>query len=129
MFKKVVLICLLCGLTACVTVEPEKPLQIAGTVHFDSKLTLPHTSEAIIALVDLDNPGRVFETKQLKIYQQPLLFQFYVNKDLLSSEVNYGVVALIRTQEEILLQSYHRYPVINNEKHVVDIYLEPYVPL
>jgi putative lipoprotein len=129
MLKKVVLICLLCGLTACVTVEPEKPLQIAGTVHFNSKLDLPNTSEAVIALVDLDNPGRVFETKRMKIYQQPILFQFYVDKNLISSEVNYGVVALIRTQQEVLLQSYQRYPVIQNKKHMVDIYLEPYVPL
>ena len=129
MLKKILIVIITLYLSACVTVEPEKPLMISGAIGYKKEFDLPENAMVSIALVDLDKPGKIFEQKTFKVHQQPILFQLYLEKDSIDDDVNYGVVALIRSSNKILLQSYHRYPVINNERFMTEVQLKPFVPL
>ncbi|MBL6734572.1 MAG: YbaY family lipoprotein [Shewanellaceae bacterium] len=124
--KKIIL-CLswILVLSGCVAVKPEQPVVVSGAIGYVSNKVLPKNAMVTIALVDMDTPGAVISQKSFEVLTQPILFKFTLPADKIDDGINYGVVALISHNNNVLYQSYRRYPVISNKTFVAKLMLKP----
>lgn len=118
MLKRVVilLVCVL-SLSACVTVESEPPVIINGAAGYLEKINLPQGSKITIAIIDMDTPGAIIAQKSFDIARAPVPFKFILPPETVEENVNYGVVAMILYQNQVIFQTYDRFPIINNGKY------------
>ncbi|MCL1139029.1 YbaY family lipoprotein [Shewanella pneumatophori] len=123
MKKSVVLLCLIV-LTACVTVEEKPPVVVNGAAGYLERLALPQGSAITIAIIDLDTPGMIIAQKSFDIVRAPVPFKFLLPADSIDSSVNYGVVAMIQYQGQVIFQTYDRFPVINNDKYTTEVLMK-----
>ncbi|MBM7073288.1 YbaY family lipoprotein [Shewanella sp. 202IG2-18] len=122
--KKFFLMCCALFLTACVTVEPPKPVEVSGAAGYREKIALPMGSSMTIAVIDLDTPGAIIAQKNFNVAVTPVPFKFILPAKSVKDDVNYGVVALIKNGNKVLFQTYDRYPVINNGKNTVEVIMK-----
>ena len=122
--KKMMLMCFALILTACVTVEPPKPVVVNGAAGYLERVALPMGSTITIAIIDLDTPGAIIAQKNFNVATTPVPFKFILPAASIDKSVNYGVVALIKNGNKVLFQTYNRYPVINNGKNTVEVIMK-----
>ncbi|WP_162618087.1 YbaY family lipoprotein [Shewanella halifaxensis] len=123
MKKSIVLLCIML-LSACVTVEEKPPVVINGAAGYLERLALPQGSAITIAIIDLDTPGVIIAQKSFDIVRAPVPFKFLLPADSIDSSVNYGVVAMIQYQGQVIFQTYDRFPVINNNKYTTEVLMK-----
>ncbi len=122
--KKIILMFCALFLTACVTVEPPKPVVVNGAAGYLERVALPMGSTITIAIIDLDTPGAIIAQKNFNVATAPVPFKFILPAESIDNSVNYGVVALIKNGNKILFQTYDRYPVITNGKNKAEIIMK-----
>ncbi len=122
--KKLIIVCCAVFLSACVTVEPPKPVIVNGAAGYLERVALPMGSTITIAIIDLDTPGVVIAQKNFNVATTPVPFKFILPAESIDKSVNYGVVALIKNGNKVLFQTYDRYPVINNGKNTVEVIMK-----
>ncbi|MEC4726923.1 YbaY family lipoprotein [Shewanella sp. D64] len=120
--NSVLLLCLL--LTACVTVQETQPVIVNGAAGYLEKITLPQGCSITIAIIDLDTPGVIMAQKSFDIARAPVPFKFILPADTVKDDVNYGVVAMILYQGQVIFQTYDRYPVIGNDKFTTEVIMK-----
>lgn len=129
MLMKVKLFILLCltslAMSGCVTVKPEPPVIVNGAAGYLEKIVLPQGSEITIAIIDLNTPGVVIAQKSFNIARAPVPFKFLLPAQSIDKRINYGVVAMIKYQEQVIFQTYDRFPVINNDKYTTEVLMKP----
>lgn len=123
-FKFGFILCVFSVLSACVTVEPEKPVVVSGATGYLEKIALPRGSTINIAIIDLDTPGVILAQKNFNVAKVPVPFKFLLPADAVKDDVNYGVVAMITQNGRALFQTYDKYPVINNGQHTVAVIMK-----
>ncbi|ACA87479.1 YbaY family lipoprotein [Shewanella woodyi] len=123
LMKSAVLICCL-FLTACVTVQEEQPVIVNGAAGYLERINLPQGSSITIAIIDLDTPGAIMAQKSFDIARAPVPFKFILPADTVKDDVNYGVVAMIQYQGQVIFQTYDRFPVINNDKFTTEVLMK-----
>jgi len=121
--KALVLICVMM-LSACVTVTEDKPIIVNGFAGYLEKVSLPNGSSITIAIIDLDTPGVIIAQKSFDIARAPAPFKFFLPPDTVSSNINYGVVAMIQYQGKVIFQTYDRFPVINNGIYTTEVLMK-----
>ncbi|MCG9965104.1 MAG: YbaY family lipoprotein [Shewanella sp.] len=129
MLMKVKLFILMCltslAMSGCVTVKPEPPVIVNGAAGYLEKIVLPQGSEITIAIIDLNTPGVVIAQKSFNIARAPVPFKFLLPAQSIDKRINYGVVAMIKYQEQVIFQTYDRFPVINNDKYTTEVLMKP----
>ncbi|NKF51026.1 chaperone for general secretion pathway YbaY [Shewanella sp. WXL01] len=125
LFKPILLLALVLGLTACVTVKPEEPVVVNGFAGYLEDVTLPQGSTINIAVIDFDTPGAIIAQKNFDIVRAPVPFKFIFKKEMIDSSVNYGVVAMISYNGRVLFQTYDKFEVINNGKLTTEVLMKP----
>lgn len=129
MLMKVKLFILMCltslAMSGCVTVNPEPPVIVNGAAGYLEKIVLPQGSEITIAIIDLNTPGVVIAQKSFNIARAPVPFKFLLPAQSIDKRINYGVVAMIKYQEQVIFQTYDRFPVINNDKYTTEVLMKP----
>ncbi len=123
MKRAFVLICVMM-LSACVTVTEEKPIIVNGAAGYLERITLPQGSSVTIAIIDLDTPGVIIAQKSFDIARAPVPFKFILPAETISSDINYGVVSMIKYQGKVIFQTYDRFPVINNGKYTTEVLMK-----
>ncbi|WP_076409854.1 YbaY family lipoprotein [Shewanella sp. UCD-KL12] len=125
MFKRI-LVLLVCAvsLSACVTVQEEKPVIVNGAAGYLEKITLPQGSSITIAIIDMDTPGAIIAQKSFDIARAPVPFKFILPSETVEDKVNYGVVAMILYQNQVIFQTYDRFPVITNGKYTTEVLMK-----
>ncbi|QLE84938.1 MULTISPECIES: YbaY family lipoprotein [Shewanella] len=111
-------------LAGCVTVEPEPPVIVNGAAGYLEKIALPQGSAITIAVIDLDTPGVIIAQKSFDIARAPVPFKFTFPADTIDESINYGVVAMIQYQGQIIFQTYDRFPVISNNKFTTEVLMK-----
>ncbi|MGB0894478.1 MAG: YbaY family lipoprotein [Parashewanella sp.] len=124
MMKKIFVLLLLGLVSACVTVEKAEPVVINGAAGYLERVPIPIGSNITIAIIDLDTPGVIFAQKNFNVATAPVPFKFILPAESIDKSVNYGVVALIKNQNNIIFQTYDRYPIINNGKTTVEVIMK-----
>lgn len=112
-------------LSACVTVKPPQPVVVNGATGYLDDITLPHGSSITIAIIDLDTPGSIIAQKSFNIARTPVPFKFTLPADSIDSSINYGVVAMIMYDNQVIFQTYDQFPVINNDKFTTEVIMKP----
>ncbi|MCF1427675.1 MAG: YbaY family lipoprotein [Shewanella sp.] len=123
--RVLVLCTLILGVSACVTVEPPKPVIVNGAAGYLEQVDLPPGAVINIAIIDLDTPGSILAQKTFEIARAPVPFKFILPRDTVSENVNYGVVAMITYEGQVQFQTFNRYPVINNGKFTTEVLMKP----
>ncbi|MCL2916737.1 YbaY family lipoprotein [Shewanella litorisediminis] len=118
-------LCVLGALSACVTVEEPKPIIINGAAGYLESVVLPPNSAITIAVIDLDTPGVIIAQKTFNVVRAPVPFKFILPSESIDPRVNYGVVALIKHNNQVIFQTYDRFPVINNNKFTTEVVMKP----
>ncbi|AVV82598.1 hypothetical protein SPWS13_0774 [Shewanella putrefaciens] len=111
-------------LNGCVTVQPEPPVIINGAAGYLEKILLPQGCEITIAIIDLNTPGVVIAQKTFNIARAPVPFKFSLPAKSIDKRIQYGVVAMIKYQDQVIFQTYDRYPVINNDKYTTEVLMK-----
>lgn len=122
LFLSVSLVALL--LNACVTVQPEPPVIINGAAGYLEKITLPQGCQITIAIIDFNSPGVVVAQKTFNIARAPVPFKFTLPAQSIDKRIQYGVVAMIKFQDQVIFQTYDRFPVINNDKFTTEVLMK-----
>lgn len=112
-------------LSACVTVKPPEPVVVNGAAGYLEDINLPQGSSIVIAIIDLDKKGTIIAQKTFNIARVPVPFKFTLPADSIDSSINYGVVAMILYQNQVIFQTYDQYPVINNGKNTTEVIMKP----
>ena len=128
LFKGIVALLMFMTVSACVTVEPAKPIVVNGAASYNERLALPPGCTITIAVIDLDTPGVIVAQKTFNIARVPVPFKFILPADTISDKINYGVVSLIQYNNKVIFQTYDKYPVINNGPNTVEVIMKA-VPL
>lgn len=108
----------------CVTVEPEPPVIINGAAGYLEKILLPQGCEITIAIIDLNTPGVIVAQKTFNIARAPVPFKFSLPAQSIDKSIQYGVVAMIKFQDQVIFQTYDRFPVINNGKFTTEVLMK-----
>ncbi|MCL1090908.1 YbaY family lipoprotein [Shewanella profunda] len=111
-------------LNGCVTVQPEPPVIVNGAAGYLEKILLPQGCEITIAIIDLNTPGVVVAQKTFNIARAPVPFKFSLPAKSIDKRIKYGVVAMIKYQEQVIFQTYDRFPVINNDKYTTEVLMK-----
>jgi len=111
-------------LNGCVTVQPEPPVIINGAAGYLEKILLPQGCEITIAIIDLNTPGVVIAQKTFNIARAPVPFKFSLPAKSIDKRIQYGVVAMIKYQDQVIFQTYDRYPVNNNDKYTTEVLMK-----
>lgn len=112
------------SLSGCVTVEEPKPVIINGAAGYLERVALPPNSAITIAVIDLDTPGVIFAQKTFNVVRAPVPFKFILPPETIDPKVNYGVVALIKHNNQVIFQTYDRFPVIHNNKFTTEVVMK-----
>jgi len=123
MKRALVLICVMM-LSACVTVTEDEPVIVNGAAGYLEKIALPNGSSITIAIIDMDTPGAIIAQKSFDIARAPVPFKFILPAETVKSNVNYGVVSMIKYQGKVIFQTYDRYPVIGNGKFTTEVLMK-----
>lgn len=123
--RAMVALSMLGALSACVTVEEPKPIIINGAAGYLESVVLPPNSAITIAVIDLDTPGVIIAQKTFNVVRAPVPFKFILPSESIDPRVNYGVVALIKHNNQVIFQTYDRFPVINNNKFTTEVVMKP----
>lgn len=75
-------------------------------------------------MIDLDTPGVIIAQKSFDIARAPVPFKFTFPADTIDESINYGVVAMIQYQGQIIFQTYDRFPVISNNKFTTEVLMK-----
>ncbi|GLP94732.1 YbaY family lipoprotein [Paraferrimonas sedimenticola] len=124
-FKHYLSLLVLLFVSACVTVEPAKPIVVSGAAGFLDERPLPRDSVITIAIIDFDTPGAILAQKSFNVAVQPVPFKFSLQPDTLDANANYGVVAHIESQGRIIYQTYDRVSVITNDQYTAEVVMKP----
>ena len=108
----------------CVTVQPEPPVIINGAAGYLEKILLPQGCEITIAIIDLNTPGVIVAQKTFNIARAPVPFKFSLPAQSIDKSIQYGVVAMIKFQDQVIFQTYDRFPVINNDKYTTEVLMK-----
>ena len=119
----ILLVCVL-SLSACVTVEAEPPIIINGDAGYLEKINLPQGSKITIAIIDMDTPGAIVAQKSFDIARAPVPFKFILPAETVEENINYGVVAMILYQNQVIFQTYDRFPIISNGKYTTEVLMK-----
>lgn len=111
-------------LSACVTVEPPKPVIVNGYAGYLEKIALPQGCKINIAIIDFNRPGVIISQKNFDVARAPVPFKFILPAELISSGVDYGVVAMITYNGKAIFQTYDKYRVINNDKYTTEVLMK-----
>ncbi|WP_028110783.1 YbaY family lipoprotein [Ferrimonas futtsuensis] len=113
-------------LTGCVTVGDTKPemVSVTGVAGAEGVSLLPQGAELTVAIIDANVRGAILAQKNFTVAKLPALFQFKLPKQAIREDADYLVVAMVKLEEKLLLQSYERFPVINNGETVVTVIME-----
>lgn len=111
-------------LSACVTVEPPKPVIVNGYAGYLEKIVLPQGCKINIAIIDFTRPGVIISQKNFDVARAPVPFKFILPAELISSGVDYGVVAMITYNGKAIFQTYDKYRVINNDKYTTEVLMK-----
>lgn len=112
------------ALSGCVTVQPDPPVVVNGAAGYLEKILLPPGSEITIAIIDLNTPGVIIAQKSFNIARAPVPFKFLLPAKSIDKRINYGVVAMIKYQDQVIFQTYDRFPVINNDKYTTEVLMK-----
>ena len=107
-------------LTGCVTVVPDAPVVVNGYAGYLEKVALPQGSKIYIAVIDINTPGAIISQKSFDIARVPVPFKFIFPAEAIDKNVDYGVVAMITYQEQVIFQTYDKFEVINNDKFTTE---------
>ena len=110
--------------SGCVTVEPEPPVIINGAAVYLEKILLTQGCEITIAIIDLNTPGVIVAQKTFNIARAPVPFKFSLPAQSIDKSIQYGVVAMIKFQDQVIFQTYDRFPVINNGKFTTEVLMK-----
>jgi len=124
MIKRALVLISVMMLSACVTVTEEEPVIVNGAAGYLEKITLPNGSSVTIAIIDMDTPGAIIAQKSFDIARAPVPFKFILPPETIKSNVNYGVVSMIKYQGQVIFQTYDRFPVINNGKYTTEVLMK-----
>lgn len=116
------------ALSACVTVEPPKPIIVNGAVGYKEKIMLPPGAVINIAIIDMNTPGAIIAQKTFEVARVPVAFKFILPPETIDKKMNYGVVAMITYRNHVIFQTYNRYPVINNGLFTTEVIMQPVEP-
>ena len=108
----------------CVTVQPEPPVIINGAAGYLEKILLPQGCEITIAIIDLNTPGVIVAQKTFNIARAPVPFKFSLPAQSIDKSIQYGGVAMIKFQDQVIFQTYDRFPVINNDKYTTEVLMK-----
>lgn len=122
--KALVLLMCTLVLSACVAVQEEEPIIVNGAAGYLEKITLPQGSSITIAIIDMDTPGAIIAQKNFDIARAPVPFKFILPANSVKKSINYGVVAMIMYQNQVIFQTYDRFPVINNGKYTTEVLMK-----
>ncbi len=111
-------------LNGCVTVQPEQPVIINGAAGYLEQLPLPQGCQITIAIIDLNTPGIIVAQKTFNIARAPVPFKFTLPAKSIDKNIQYGVVAMIKYQDQVIFQTYDRFPVINNDKFTTEVLMK-----
>ncbi|GGQ35544.1 YbaY family lipoprotein [Shewanella litoralis] len=111
-------------LSACVTVEQPKPVIVNGYAGYLEKIALPQGCKINIAIIDFNRPGVIISQKNFDVARAPVPFKFILPAELISSGVDYGVVAMITYNGKAIFQTYDKYRVINNDKYTTEVLMK-----
>lgn len=111
-------------LNGCVTVQPEQPVIINGAAGYLEQLPLPQGCQITIAIIDLNTPGVIVAQKTFNIARAPVPFKFTLPAKSIDKNIQYGVVAMIKFQDQVIFQTYDRFPVINNDKFTTEVLMK-----
>ncbi len=111
-------------MTACVTVEPDKPVIINGYAGYLEKVTLPQGCKINIAIIDFNTPGLIISQKTFDIARAPVPFKFTLPAEGIDDDIDYGVVAMISYQDQVIFQTYEKFPVISNDKFTTEVIMK-----
>ncbi|PKG74032.1 chaperone for general secretion pathway YbaY [Shewanella sp. GutCb] len=121
--KWTILLCLL-TLTACVTVTEAPPVMVNGAAGYLEKIALPEGCSITIAIIDLDTPGVIVAQKSFNIVRAPVPFKFLLPEESIDDSIHYGVVAMIQFNNQVIFQTYDRFPVISNDKFTTEVLMK-----
>ncbi|GIU05504.1 chaperone for general secretion pathway YbaY [Shewanella morhuae] len=111
-------------LNGCVTVQPEQPVIINGAAGYLEKIPLPQGCQITIAIIDFNTPGVIVAQKTFDIARAPVPFKFTLPAKSIDKKIQYGVVAMIKYQNQVIFQTYDRFPVINNDKFTTEVLMK-----
>ncbi|MGL6124677.1 MAG: YbaY family lipoprotein [Shewanella sp.] len=111
-------------LNGCVTVKPDAPIIINGAAGYLEKLPLPQGCQITIAIIDFNTPGVIVAQKTFDIARAPVPFKFTLPAKTIDKRIQYGVVAMIKYQDQVIFQTYDRFPVINNDKFTTEVLMK-----
>ncbi|WP_144213881.1 YbaY family lipoprotein [Shewanella donghaensis] len=123
-FKITLLAIITLMLSACVTVTPEEPVVINGYAGYLEKVALPKGCRVNIAIIDFNTPGSIISQKTFDIARAPVPFKFTLPAEGIDSDIDYGVVAMITYNEQVLFQTYEKFRVINNDKYTTEVVMK-----
>ncbi|GGB47829.1 YbaY family lipoprotein [Shewanella inventionis] len=123
-FKLCVFILISVVLSACVTVEPPKPVVVNGYAGYLEKIALTKGCKINISIIDFNRPGVIISQKNFDVAKTPVPFKFILPAEVISNAVDYGVVAMITYQGKAIFQTYDRYHVINNGKYSAEVLMK-----
>lgn len=123
-FKVAILGLLTLLLSACVTIEPDEPVVINGYAGYLEKVTLPNGCRINIAIIDFNTPGSVISQKTFDIARAPVPFKFTLPAESIDSDIDYGVVAMITYNDQVIFQTYEKFRVINNDKFTTEVVMK-----
>ncbi|MGL4712580.1 MAG: YbaY family lipoprotein, partial [Shewanella sp.] len=108
-------------LNGCVTVKPDAPIIINGAAGYLENIPLPQGCQMTLAIIDLNTPGVIVAQKTFDIARAPVPFKFTLPAKTIDKRIQYGVVAMIKYQSQVIFQTYDRFPVINNDKFTTEV--------
>ena len=111
-------------LNGCVTVQPEQPVIINGAAGYLEKIPLTQGCQITIAIIDFNTPGVIVAQKTFDIARAPVPFKFTLPAKSIDKKIQYGVVAMIKYQNQVIFQTYDRFPVINNDKFTTEVLMK-----
>ncbi|MDO6620816.1 MULTISPECIES: YbaY family lipoprotein [unclassified Shewanella] len=123
-FKMAIFSLLTLMLSACVTVQPEPPVVINGYAGYLEKIALPQGCKINIAIIDFNTPGSIISQKTFDIARAPVPFKFTLPAEGIDDAVDYGVVAMITYNEQVIFQTYEKFQVIHNDKFTTEVVMK-----
>ncbi|TKB49784.1 chaperone for general secretion pathway YbaY [Ferrimonas sediminicola] len=113
-------------LTGCVTVGESQPklVSITGVAGAEGVSLLPKGAELTVAIIDAKVRGAILAQKHFTVAKLPVLFKFQLPEKAIDPDADYLVVAMVKLEDRLLLQSYERFPVISNGERVVTVTME-----
>ncbi|MBY5990703.1 YbaY family lipoprotein [Ferrimonas balearica] len=127
MIKRLLCILFLVSLSGCVTVteDDEVFVRVTGVAAFKEATLLPEGSRIVVAVIDAATPGVILTQKEFEVAKLPVPFYLSVPESILDKKADYVVWAAIRVNGRPVLQTFKRYPVINNGQLTTELLLEP----